>query len=126
MTSDGLKHPATPTALIRGVVGRCPRCGQGRLLHRYLKMAERCKVCGEPYGHLRVDDAASWLTILVVGHITVPIIFFCEVSFQLSLWLAYTVYLPLVGGLAALILPRCKGAIPAAMWAIKAEGSERI
>ena len=120
MTSADLKYPSTPTALIRGVVGRCPRCGRGRLLHRYLKMTERCAVCGEPYGHFRIDDAASWLTILVVGHITVPIILLCELSFQLSLWLAYTIYLPLVVGLAAIMLPRCKGAIAALMWAMKA------
>jgi len=52
---------------------------------KYLKMVERCAICGEPYGHFRVDDAASWLTILVVGKMTVPIILLCELSFQLPL-----------------------------------------
>jgi uncharacterized protein (DUF983 family) len=34
--------------------------------------------CGEAYGHFRADDAPPWLTILVVGHITIPIILALE------------------------------------------------
>jgi len=89
-------------------------------------MVDRCGVCGEPYGHLRTDDAASWLTILVVGTMTVPIILLCETNLHLSLWIAYIIYLPLIAGLTALMLPRCKGAIAAVLWAMKAEGSEKI
>ncbi len=32
--------------LIRGVVGRCPRCGGGRLFAGWLHMVERCPTCG--------------------------------------------------------------------------------
>ncbi len=95
-------------------------------MHRYLKMVDRCGVCGEPYGHFRTDDAASWLTILVVGSMTVPIIRLCELNFHPPLWIAYAVYLPLIAGLTAIMLPRCKGALAAIMWATKAEGSEKI
>ncbi len=123
-TAASLAYPSTPTALIRGTLERCPRCGQGRLLHHYLKIVERCSVCGEPYGHFRTDDAAPWLTILVVGHITVPIILICERNFQLPMGLALAIYLPLIVGLTLVLLPRCKGVIAALMWAMKAEGSE--
>lgn len=126
MTSADPMYPSTATALGRGVLGRCPRCGQGRLLHHYLKMVECCGVCGEPYGHFRTDDAAPWLTILLVGHMTVPIIFLCELNFEFPLWIAYAIYLPLIVGLTAIMLPRCKGAIAAVMWVTKAEGSEKI
>ena len=119
-------RPSTLTAICRGALGRCPRCGQGRLLHRYLKMVDRCSVCGEPFGHYRTDDAAPWLTILVVGHITVPIILICEMNFQLPLALAFTIYLPLILGLTLLLLPRCKGVMAAILWAMKAEGSEKL
>jgi uncharacterized protein (DUF983 family) len=125
MTAASLKHTSTPTALIRGALGRCPRCGQGRLLHHYLKIVDRCSACGEPYGHFRTDDAAPWLTILVVGHITVPIILVCELNFLLPLALAFAIYLPLIVGLTLILLPRCKGIIAALMWAMKAEGSEK-
>lgn len=57
---------------------------------------------------------------------TVPIILICELNFQLPLWLALVIYLPLIVGLTLMLLPRCKGVIAALMWAMKAEGSEKI
>ena len=126
MTAADVKFPSTPTALVRGMLGRCPRCGQGRLLHHYIKLVDRCSVCGEPYGHFRTDDAAPWLTILVVGHMTVPMVLVCEINFRLPMWLAVAIYVPLIVGLAAIMLPRCKGMLAALMWAMKAEGSEQI
>ena len=68
---------------------------------------------------------APWLTILVVGHLTVPLILIVEENFQLPLGLAFAIYLPLIVGLTAILLPRCKGVIAALMWALKAEGSEQ-
>lgn len=126
MADADTMHPSLLTAVLRGAGGRCPRCGQGRLLHHYLKMVDRCAFCGEPYGHYRTDDAAPWLTILVVGHITVPIILICEMNFQLPLAIAFAIYLPLIVGLTFFLLPRCKGVMAAMLWAMKAEGSEKI
>ncbi len=126
MTEARAMRPSTLMAICRGALGRCPRCGQGRLLHRYLKLVDRCSVCGEPFGHYRTDDAAPWLTILVVGHITVPIILICEMNFQLPLALAFAIYLPLIAGLTLFLLPRCKGIMAAVLWVTRAEGSEKI
>jgi uncharacterized protein (DUF983 family) len=119
-------RPSILTALCRGALGRCPSCGKGRLLHHYLKMVDCCDVCGEPYGHYRTDDAAPWLTILVVGHLTVPIILIVEENFRPPLPLAFAIYLPLIVGLTLFLLPRCKGVMAAALWALKAEGSQKI
>src|ERR1700733_9048367 len=120
------ERPSMLMAMFRGAMERCPRCGHGRLLHHYLKMVDHCPVCGESYGHYRTDDAAPWLTILLVGHITIPIILVCEMNFSLPLWLAFTIYLPLIAGLTLFLLPRCKGVMAAVLWAMKAEGSEKI
>ncbi len=121
-----VQRPSMLTAILRGALERCPRCGHGRLLHHYLKMVDHCSVCGEPYGHYRTDDAAPWLTILLVGHITIPIILVCEMNFSLPLWIAFAIYLPLIVGLTLFLLPRCKGVMAAVLWAMKAEGSEKI
>ena len=34
------------TAFKRGVLGRCPNCGKGKLFRAYLKVADSCNVCG--------------------------------------------------------------------------------
>ena len=126
ITEARAMRPSVLTAICRGALGRCPRCGQGRLLHHYLKMVDRCSVCGEPFGHYRTDDAAPWLTILVVGHITVPFVVLAEINFQPPLAAMLAVSLPLIVGLTLVLLPRCKGVIAAVLWAMKAEGSEKI
>jgi uncharacterized protein (DUF983 family) len=120
------EKPSTQNALIRGALGRCPRCGQGRLLHHYLKIVDHCSACGEPYGHFRADDAAPWLTILVVGHLTMPVVLLVEENAQLPLWQAYSIFLPLIVLLTLGLLPRCKGIILALLWVTKAEGSEKL
>jgi uncharacterized protein (DUF983 family) len=125
MTGADPKYPSTQTALFRGALGRCPRCGQGWLFHHYLKIVDRCSRCGEPYGHLRTDDAAPWLTILIVGHITVPIILIFEQRLKLAMGLEFAIWLPLIVVLTLILLPRCKGIIAAMLWAMKAEGSEK-
>lgn len=119
------KSPSVAVALLRGVLGKCPHCGKSRLLHHYLKIVDHCAACGESYGHLRIDDAAPWLTILVVGPLTVPVILVLELNFHPALWIAFAIYLPLIVLLTLALLPRCKGFILALMWAMKAEGSER-
>ena len=108
---------------VRGALGRCPKCGRGRLFRRYLKVVKQCSKCGEQYGNYRADDAPPWLTILIVGHISVPLILFVEETFQPPPWIEFAVYLPLVLLLTLVLLPRCKGVILAILWKTKAEGS---
>ncbi|MCX7309947.1 MAG: DUF983 domain-containing protein [Afipia sp.] len=113
-------------AAVRGLLGRCPRCGLGRLFSSYLKVVQRCSDCGERYGHYRSDDAAPWLTILVVRHIIVPLILLIEELYAPPPWVGFTIYPLFVLALTLTLLPRCKGAIIAMLWKTKAEGSEEI
>jgi len=125
MTAPGIPEPSRPTALLRGWRGRCPACGRGRLLHRYLKVVARCTDCGTPYGHYRADDAPPWLTIIVTGHIVVPSMLIVEQRFHPDMGLQLAFWPGLVLALSLLLLPRCKGFVLAMLWAMKAEGSER-
>lgn len=111
-------------AVLRGAAGRCPNCGHGKLLHRYLKVAERCTSCGEALGHLRADDAPQWLTIIVVGHLIVPSLLYVESTWHPEMWIEMAVWPTLTLLFTLILLPRCKGVILALLWATKAEGSE--
>lgn len=111
-------------AIWRGLKGRCPSCGVGRLFARYLKPVATCAACGEPLGHVRSDDAAPWLTILVVGHIVVPLMLAVERVSQWPEWVAMIVW-PLVAlALTLVVLPRAKGLLLGVIWATRAPGSE--
>jgi uncharacterized protein (DUF983 family) len=113
------------TAVWRGLKGRCPHCGQGRLLRGYLKIVERCESCGEAYGHIRADDGPAWVTIIVVGHLVVPLALIMEQQFHPEIWVQEVVWLPVVALLTLALLPRSKGLVLALLWSWKAEGSER-
>ncbi|MGQ9368453.1 DUF983 domain-containing protein [Azospirillum sp. A39] len=121
MTSFSVEPRSKMTAVLRGFAGLCPNCGRGRLLHRYLKPVERCGHCGEPYGHLRADDAPPWMTIFIVGHIVVPLLLSVEQSYQPPMWLHFTVWPLLALVLTLLLLPRCKGIILGLLWATGAK-----
>lgn len=122
---DDSLHPPLGPAVWRGLRGRCPACGEGRLFARYLKQVEACAACREEFGHIRSDDAAPWLTILVVGHIVVPLMLSVERYTRWPDWVAMVVW-PLVAlGLVLAVLPRAKGVLISIIWATKAPGSER-
>jgi uncharacterized protein (DUF983 family) len=66
------------TALKRGLRGRCPRCGEGKLFRAFLKVADHCSVCGQDFTPHRADDLPAYLVIVIVGHIVVPMILWIE------------------------------------------------
>lgn len=109
----------------RGLSARCPNCGKGRLLAGYLKQVENCSACGEAYGHIRPDDAAPWLTILLVGHIVVPIALAVETATDWPGWVSKTVWPLLAVIVALLVLPRARTLFLSVIWATRAPGSER-
>jgi uncharacterized protein (DUF983 family) len=117
-------RPSFLRAVWRGMAGRCPNCGLGPLLASYLRQVDRCAVCGEAYGHIRADDAPPWLTILVVGHLIVPLAIAVESVSTWSVWIATAVWATAALALSALVLPRAKGVFLAAIWSLKAPGSE--
>jgi uncharacterized protein (DUF983 family) len=106
------------TALLRGWRGRCPRCGVGSLFGSFLKMRSVCPACElvlEPY---RADDAPAYFTILIVGHIIVPLVLLLErYGDQPPLWFHAAIWLPLSVVVALCLLPRIKGAVIALIWA---------
>lgn len=116
-------RPSVGTAIGRGLSGQCPACGRGRLFASYLKQVESCETCGEAFGHIRSDDAAPWLTILVVGHLMVPLILIVEVNVDWPLWLSFSVWIPLILAATFAVLPKAKGVFLGAIWAMKAPGS---
>ena len=111
-------------AIARGLRLRCPACGEGALLRGYITPTATCEHCGEPFAHFRTDDIAPWLTILVVGHIVVPLALWSEQTWSPALWISMTIWplLTIVG--MGLFLPRAKGAVLGMMWSKRLTGEE--
>lgn len=115
------ERPLGP-ALRRGLRCLCPNCGKGASLHSYLKVNDNCPSCGEALYHHRADDGPAYLTILVVGHILAPLIYFVFVKYRLEPAVLATIFTTLTVVLALFLLPRFKGMFVAVQWAKRMYG----
>ena len=121
---DADERPLGPV-LRRGWRCRCPNCGAGPMLHSYLKVRDNCPVCGEALHHQRADDGPAYLTILIVGHILAPLIYFVFVTYRPEPLVLASVFTTLTVALALFLLPRLKGMLVALQWAKRMHGFGR-
>ena len=120
----GAPRAAWP-AVKRGARGRCPACGEGRLLHHYIKVVDACPSCGEEMHHHRADDFPAYVTILIVGHVLVGAMFAVDEAWpDLPLGLHFAIWPALVVLMSLWLLPIVKGALVAYQWALRMHGFE--
>jgi uncharacterized protein (DUF983 family) len=117
-------RPMRP-AVLRGWRLRCPNCGAGPLLKGYLTVREACPVCGEDLHHQRADDGPAYLTILVVGHLMAPLIFWSFVKYRPDPMTLATIFTVGTVALSLYLLPRFKGVVVAVQWAKRMHGFGR-
>ena len=110
-------------ALRRGFAGHCPKCGKGRLFRAYLKVVDRCEVCGEDLSHQRADDAPAYFTIAIVGHFIIAGVLATEfVGPDTPFWVPALVWSALALASSLALLPRIKGALVGLQWANRMHG----
>ncbi|TIQ36836.1 MAG: DUF983 domain-containing protein [Mesorhizobium sp.] len=110
------------TAIRRGLFGRCPHCGEGKLFYAFTKSVDKCSVCGEELHHHRADDLPAYLVIVIVGHIVVGAFMAVEATSTLTLWQHALIWVPLTFGLAVALLQPVKGAVIGLQWALYMHG----
>ncbi len=110
---------------MRGLRGRCPACGEGRILSAYLTVNDRCPACGEELYHHRADDFPPYITILVVGHVLGAMMFTVDDLWpELPIAFHYVTWPLLCILLSLLLLPVFKGGLIAYQWALRMHGFE--
>lgn len=105
--------------MVHGLKLRCPACGKGKLFRKYLKVNDTCPHCGEELFHHEADDAPPYFTILIVGHIVVPLMLAVEMEYMPAIWIHIAIWPLLTLGLCLGLLPRVKGAVVGVQWAAK-------
>ncbi len=113
--ADGLK---------RGVTGRCPNCGRGRLFRGYLKVNPTCEACGHANGEYRADDGPAYFTILLAGHLFVaPLLIFSFIE-TWNPWLLCAVILPPLAIATLILLRLTKGGLIGVLWSTRAGSAQ--
>jgi uncharacterized protein (DUF983 family) len=108
---DALDPPGLWLAVRRGMLNRCPCCGEGKVFDGYLTLVPQCSGCGAPLARLRADDAPPYFTILLTGHLLVPLVLMVEHRWMPPMWLHMAVWLPLFTLLCMALLRPVKGAV---------------
>ena len=99
----------------RGLKRHCPQCDAPTLFSGYLKVHDTCAKCGADNGQHRVDDIASYTTVLLVGHIIVAPLLAIPAFWFMPLWASMSVIMLLVGLATLAALPFIKGGVIGAL-----------
>jgi uncharacterized protein (DUF983 family) len=86
-------------------------------MRSYLKVNDTCPVCRQELFHQRADDGPAYLTILLVGHILIPILHITFVTWRPDPLILFTIFAVGGVGLSLYLLPRLKGAVIGFQWA---------
>ena len=106
--------------IMRGLSGRCPDCGQGRLFDGFLALRPRCEHCGLDYSFADAADGPAVFVILLSGFIVVFAALVVEFVYQPPYWVHAVLWLPLIVATTLLPLRFIKGLMIALQYHHKA------
>jgi len=98
MTDHGDLPPVSP--LKAGLIGRCPRCGTGKLFDGFLRVAETCSFCGFELRARDTGDGPAAFVVMIVGALVVAAALIVEVSYQPPFWVHALLWIPLIFALS--------------------------
>ena len=119
--NDNAGHPFPPISpLYAGLLGRCPRCGVGRLFAGYLGIKPSCPHCGLDFEFAQSGDGPAVFIILIAGFIVTGAALLVEVAYRPPMWLHALLWLPLGLGLPLLLLRPFKATLVALQYKYRA------
>jgi uncharacterized protein (DUF983 family) len=92
-----------PQLILDGIRGRCPRCRRGALFQGYLKVVDRCPVCGLGFAGHDTGDGPAFFIILPLSILTAVLALLVEVKFEPPMWvhvLTWPLFIALAVGFA--------------------------
>ena len=109
----------------RGLMMKCPRCGDGAMFSRYLKVAPECPCCGLDLTPQRADDGPAYVVILLMCHVGGFLMAFLWETYRMEPMMMASLTGIFVVAMSIWMLPRVKGAFVAVQWANRMHGFGR-
>ncbi|MFG1402777.1 DUF983 domain-containing protein [Xanthobacter sediminis] len=106
-------EPGDASPLASGLLGRCPRCGRGRLFKGFLGLAPACTACGLDYGFADSGDGPAVFVILIGGSVVVAAALWVEAVFEPPLWVHAVLWIPATLAVTLGLLRPLKGLLVA-------------
>ncbi len=116
MTGDPAQHghpPPLGQTVWRGIAGRCPSCGEGKLFSGFLTLKNECDACGTSFAFADAGDGPAIFVMLITGFLIVGAALYVEAFYQPPYWLHALLWLPLGIVLPLAMLRPLKGILVA-------------
>lgn len=123
--ANGMSHaeaqhaPQEPTST--GLMGRCPRCGEGKLFSGFLSLAPSCSACGLDFKFADSADGPAFFIVTAVGFIVAGAALIVEIAHSPPIWVHVVLWGPLVLILCLGLLRPLKGMLVALQYSNRAE-----
>lgn len=119
---DTLEEREKWPAMMKGMRGKCPSCGETKLFTGGLKVQDECSACHEEFHHHRADDLPAYLNIFVVGHVVVALIMIALKSDLVSMWTGMFITIGITIVISILLMRPLKGMVVGLQWAMRMHG----
>jgi uncharacterized protein (DUF983 family) len=112
-----------PSPLVAGLLGRCPRCGKGRLFQGFLALRPRCENCDLDFSFADSADGPAFFIMFFSGFIVAGSALAVEILYAPPYWVHAVLWVPLILITTLLPLRPLKGFLIALQYYHKAEES---
>ncbi len=109
-------------AMIKGLRGNCPSCGETKLFTGGLKVQDKCSTCNEEFHHHRADDLPAYLNIFIVGHVVVALIMIALKTDVVGTWTGMFITIAAAIIISVLMMRPLKGMVVGLQWAMRMHG----
>jgi uncharacterized protein (DUF983 family) len=113
-------HPAV-SPYVAGLLGRCPRCGKGKMFRGLLALQPSCSVCGLDYAFADAGDGPAIFVMTVAGFVVLGLALYVDAVYQPPYWVHALIVLPLSLLICVALLRPAKGILIALQYFNKAE-----
>ena len=112
---------ASLSPMLAGLLGRCPRCGKGRLFEGFLTVRPRCECCDLDFSFVDSADGPAFFVSFFSGFVVAGAALAVELLYAPPFWVHAVLWLPLILITTLLPLRPAKGLLIAVQYHHKAE-----
>jgi uncharacterized protein (DUF983 family) len=104
------------SVITAALLGRCPRCGKGKLFRGLLDIRPRCAVCDLDLSAHDAGDGPAVAGIFVIGALVVGLALWVDVRYRPALWVHAVVWPLVILPLSIATMRLAKAALVALQW----------
>jgi uncharacterized protein (DUF983 family) len=111
----------TPSPIVAGLKGVCPRCGKGHMFKGFLTVQPKCEVCGLDLAFADTGDGPAFFVMSIVGIVVVALALWAEFTFSPPIWLHLVMWTALSIVMSLVLVRPLKGVLVNLQYHHKAE-----